>query len=547
MHPLPASGAADARADLASRVGASSLILPALLITVAIAAVAYRDLVLLVRGPAAMTHPEVVGAERFFFVPANPSYVFVVPLFLWILFGRLRRVRACLARPDGLWPGTALVTGAVGLGAWAYYAGVPSLLVPSLALSVLGAGWLLGGRAGARELLRPVALLYFAWPWPGVLANAVVWPLQILASDLAVQILSLLGVQYTASGDQVLAHGNLFHVIETCNGMRSVETLTMTAFAYSEIFGRRGRRVWALVLAAPAIALLLNGVRVVTIILNPHSATIGVHTLQGLVMIVVGVFTLAGLDRLLDRLGWFPDSAPRRLRVLPRAPFRPLRWGLLTGLLAILALSGAWIEPATHSVANPSLMTGIPSQLGDWLAHPARMDSNFYGSVRTTSMTRRNYQKEADGATVTLFASTDDRSARASLLSPKTAIGEPSYEVESQRIVHIGDWEVERLVLRSVLHESVLALQWRRGVRPIAVETLRATLGLDQSPFGRDDPLRVLRIATAIPRSSDGEATAEAHLLEIADALAEAPFLAGAVSSPEGRERIRELILGNRP
>jgi hypothetical protein len=293
------------------------------------------------------------------------------------------------------------------------------------------------------------------------------------------------------------------------------------------------------------VALLLNGVRVVTIVFSPGSETVSDHLLQGLAMIVVGVFVLHGLDVLLDRLGWFRDSEPRRLRVPQQLPFRPFRWAALAVALGVLGLAPAVIPSPEHRVDRPSLIADLPSQLGPWVARPARIDPTFYGSVQTQGMTRRNYQH--DGATITLFASTDDRSGATSLVSPKTAIGEASFEVASRSVARVGEWEVERLVLHSRLRGRVLAFEWRRGVLPLGQETLRAALGIDRSPLGRSEAIRVLRIGTEIPPRPDGERIAEARLVAFSEALTEAPFLAGGPASPEAMREALVRLAGGSP
>ena len=313
--------------------------------------------------------------------------------------------------------------------------------MPSLALLLVGGGWLLGGARAAFALLGPALLLYFAWPWPGVLMNRVIWALQMFAVDLASAILSGLGIAYEVSGDQILARQHTFQVIETCSGMRSLETLTIAAVAYCELFGRHGRRLWALVLSAPVIALLLNGVRVVTIILNPYSEVVAIHTLQGLVIIVLGVFAIAGVDSLLERLGWFPGGAPRMLRLPRDVPFRGPRWAALAAFLVVLSVAS--IVPLTASAPAPAvvpLMQRIPAVVGEWSSVPAKVDQGFLGSVYYTQMLRRDYKRGDE--VITLFAAEDDRQQpAASLLSPKIAIGDTGWDTADESRVRVDALE----------------------------------------------------------------------------------------------------------
>ena len=104
--------------------------------------------------------------------------------------------------------------------------------------------------------------------------------------------------------------GKIFQVIESCAGLRSIETLMMSAVVYAEIFGRRGPHALILVVAAPLLGVLVNLIRVLSLVASPFSNIDPVHTLQGIAMIVVGVLLIAFLDFLLDKL--LPPAHSRR-------------------------------------------------------------------------------------------------------------------------------------------------------------------------------------------------------------------------------------------
>jgi exosortase/archaeosortase family protein len=357
--------------------------------------------------------------------------------------------------------------------------------------------------------------------------NAVVWALQMFAVDLATAILSGLGIAYEVSGDQILARQHTFQVIETCSGMRSLETLTIAAVAYCELFGRHGRRLWALVLSAPVIALLLNGVRVVTIILNPYSEVVAIHTLQGLVIIVLGVFAIAGVDSLFERLGWFPGGAARMLRVPREVPFHGLRWTALGAFLALLAVAS--IVPLTASSPAPPivpLMQRVPAVVGEWSSVPAKIDQGFLGSVYYTQMLRRDYKRGDD--VISLFAAEDDRQQpAASMLSPKSAIGDTGWDTTDRSRVRVGALDLERLVLRRGPAQRQLVYYWLEGERPFGTEFARAAFALDRNPRRHSEPIRAARLAirfdATIPRA---EESAEQQLQQFVRELAHAELFA---------------------
>jgi exosortase len=508
-------------------------LLACLLLAVGLAVFAYRDLARLASGANPQAFPDVRGVERFFFVPSAPSYGLVGSIFLWMLVNRVRRLRASLLEPGSALGAAALLAPSAALGIWAYWTATPSLLVPSLMLLLLGSGWVLGGPRAAGVLLRPALLLLFAWPWPGVLFNQIVWGLQMLAVDLATAILTVMRIPHAVVGDQILARSHTFQVIETCSGMRSMETLTVASLAYCELFGRHGRRLWALVLAAPVIALLLNGVRVVTIILNPYSEIVAVHTIQGLVVIVLGVLALAALDSGLDRLGWLREGASRVIRIPRDAPFHARRWAVVGGLLAALALATTLPSPfAPAGAPFVPLMQRIPAAVGDWVGKPAKVDGGFLGTVYYTQMLRRDYQLGSDE--ITIFAAEDDRQQpAASLISPKVAVGESGWEPIARSRVAFDGWEAERLVLRGRSGRNQLVYFWTNGALSTPAELARAALALDRGPGRRAEPMRAMRLAIAFDSGNpDGERAAEAQLQEFVRGLLSAGAFATGATPP---------------
>lgn len=507
-------------------------------LTVAILALAffaYRGLLDLARASTGV-EVNVTGAERFFFVPSETSPAITYPVFFWMLWNRRRRLRAALQSPGSFLPAAAMLLSSVALALWAYHLDALTILIPSLSLFLVGAAWLLGGRRAASIVLVPALFLFVAYPLPGVLVNALIYPLQLAAGWLAGAFLTLLGMGYERSGDLIHAHGRIFQVIETCSGLRSIETLVMAAFVYCELFARSGRRLFLLVFAAPLVAFVINGLRVLTIILNPYSEIALVHTIQGLLAIVLGVFGIAAVDRALD---WIPGErlrAAAQLRV-PRLPsgarlVRGERWALLAVLLVALGAAAGgiprWRPPV---VSHDPLFSRIPPKLGEWTGQEATIDQTFLGTTRFSDRVYRTY-RSGEGQ-VTIFVAEDNRfHPLLSLVSPKTAVLESGFTVDRTFRVPVpalGGREVEALVLHGSKGEHELAFHWRDGAAALPVELARSVLALDRSPLRREQPVRAVRVATPIPASEVGEAEAMQRLQAFLDQLVKSvPALAQA-------------------
>jgi exosortase len=474
-------------------------------------AFAYRGL--LAYDPLAETKGHIDGVEAFFFSPTDSNPTLIFALMGLFLFTRRHRLLVSVTGRSSFPLALPLLAAASALCVWAHYVRAPELLVPSLSLMLLGAGALWGGRAGARSLLVPAAFLMLAYRPPGLWINQIIYWLQGLVVHSTDMILRGIGIESQTSGDMILAMDRVFHVIETCAGLRSIETMLMTAVVYGEIMGCTRLRAGLLIVLAPFVGMLSNQIRVLSLVFNPYSSLASVHTLQGLVMIVAGVLMLAALDALFRRL--LPgDRSPRpservsarrvpKLLAHGRLRFAS-QWLLLVALGLANSAIGTW-DPA--SVTLPRLSSFPPSFAG-WQASGRPLDKEFVGSVGYSEWVNRRYRK-GDGE-VFLFMASDDRlEPRVSLLSPKNELLGGGWQIaHSAEIAQLG---LARGVSASVqvtrAHPaSFLVFYWYEDVASLPSEALRSALVLDRGSLRRPQRAVVLRASTQITAAGLGEA-----------------------------------------
>jgi len=357
---------------------------------------------------------------------------------------------------------------------------------------------------------------------PAVLLNELLWVLQIWTAEYTGFVLQLIGQPAFVAGDQILLPDQNFAIIETCAGLRSCESLTMLAFLMVDLFARRGFHAGLLIGAAPIVAFGVNGLRAVTLVLNPHSEMAEIHTLQGIGMLLVGLVILYGIDIALEKL-----LAGRRPRARSRAASKdspPRASGLAAALVASAVLAGLvalsvtlprWEPPGRGSLPFPD--SQIPTQLDAWTSTTRKTDLSFLGIVRFRARVDRLYKR--GGEAVELFVGVGSRDARlASPFSPKTAFpGSGWSREESRQIVLKPDGRPARL---SVVRygsggRRKLVIDWTEGDAGLAGETLRYVAALDNSRWARSREGIAVRIATSLRNPSPaGQAAAESLLLD---------------------------------
>lgn len=467
----------------------------------AAAAAAYHDLFWYAPGESLSDE-----IEQLFFMPSQSVAPLVLLLSAWLLYRRAGWLRSL---PEASAP--VLGCGLLGAGAlvhvWATLTSAPDLLVPSLGLVAFGVAALWKGRAAVRAVLVPVLFLLFAMPLPAPLLGEVIYRLQIATADLTGALLSLLRIPHHVAGEQILRTDQTFSVIETCSGLRSIETLTMVAILMADLFGRVRFHALLLVAAAPPVAFFLNGWRAVTLILNPHSEIVAVHNLQGVAILLGGLLLLylfdGALEKLAPGLGAGADGSVRRAPAGPAQaqrgdPGARARAGVVVVLGALAVAS--WALPRFDEAPPEGLQLSsrLAAGIGDLFSEEVATDRVFLGSAGFLESVTRRFQR--DGRPVDVFVGIGWRPGRArSPLSPKTALPGSGWILDSEqsRLLEPDGRPVRHLVFRSDTH-TVLAYHWYEGSAGIGAETWRTLAALDSSPLRRREEIIAVRITIEV-------------------------------------------------
>jgi exosortase len=164
-----------------------------------------------------------------------------------------------------------------------------------------------------RLLAFPLLFLFLMVPLPQSLVNVIAFPLQLVAADLAVNVLYQLGIPALREGNIIhLANAQLF-VAEACSGLRSLMALITLGVVFAYFFRKSLVERALIVLSAIPIAILVNSFRVALTGVLTHrfgqAAADGViHTTEGLFTFAIAFVLLLGEAWLLRRF-W-----PRRRR-----------------------------------------------------------------------------------------------------------------------------------------------------------------------------------------------------------------------------------------
>jgi len=459
--------------------------------------------------------------EYFLFKPSDNAPLAVVVLSGWLLYRRRHRLAGLdFARGSIVLAAPAFLLGTLAY-AWAIHTATDALQILSLVLVATGVALLFWGTPGLRALWLPIAFLLFAVGIPVPPLHSLVFKLQLWTAEYAGWLLYVVGVPALVSGDQILRATQAFQVVEGCSGLRSIETLTMLTVLLIDAFERRGLHAALLFVLAPLTAFALNGFRVLTLILNPHSEVVAIHNLQGIAILLVGLVLVYLVDGLLERLRVSETEATSAPACPPSHASRD-EIGVFAALACTLTLVWmlvpVWQAPSRDWVDLTAVVDGA---LDGWEALPTKRDYTYEGRVHFEQQADRHYV--VDGHDYYVFVALADLDHDAgSAFSPITrrpGSGWRMLERQRTRAEPGGD-DVEQLVFEKG-KTRMLVQHWTWGARSAARETTRTLLGLDRSELRRERAPVIVRLGTPIEDRSEGaRRAAEGRLARSRERLA---------------------------
>ena len=194
-------------------------------------------------------------------VDENYSHGFFVPVaFFWMLWRQRHELESTKVVPS--WWGILIVVLAL-LQLAAGTMGAENFVAHSSLLTLLcGITIFLFGIQMLRKVAFPIAWLLFMIPIPSIIFYSITFPLQLLASKLAVGILDLLRVPNVCEGNVIYLANFTAGVVEACSGIRSLVSMLAFAVLIGYLLNMSVRSRWILAFASVPIVLGMNAARI---------------------------------------------------------------------------------------------------------------------------------------------------------------------------------------------------------------------------------------------------------------------------------------------
>jgi len=334
----------------------------------------------------------------------NFQHGIFVPIFAaFVVWQDRERLRAIPSSPS--WAGLvlvllSLVTLVVGdLGAENFLSRV-SLLILLAGLIILFQGWTF-----FRAVLFPWAFLILMIPIPNLIIQKINFPLQLVASKLATDLLQLVGVPVFREGNLIQLAAMPLDVAEACSGIRSLLSLVTLSIIYGYLLESR---VWvriALAVLAVPIAVVANSFRIFGTGLlvqtgHPDAAEGFYHALSGVLIFAVAL-TLLFVAHWLITLIWKskPVTARPAAKVtnLPKRSINEvqIRAGLSRFAVAVILLfaTAVGLQAHSHNEVFPPRepLSSLPKQMQSWTGTDEALDQQTLAILGPGEFLLRDY------------------------------------------------------------------------------------------------------------------------------------------------------------
>jgi exosortase len=243
----------------------------------------------------------------------NYSHGFLVPLISLYFVNQAAR-RGPVRVRGGAVLGSALLVMALSAKLTTGVIAFGTLGDLALVLAIAGLCALLAGVEALRRYWFAIGFLLFMIPLPVALYALIASPLQLMVSQVASIVLNATGVPVLTEGNMMTLPGGVqMFVAEACSGMRQLTGFLALTAAVAYLSSRPLWYRGAVVASAVPIAMTANVARVtltgyIMYYVNPHYASGTYHTLEGLLMLGLGLSLLRAECWVLDLLFDSSDS-----------------------------------------------------------------------------------------------------------------------------------------------------------------------------------------------------------------------------------------------
>jgi exosortase D (VPLPA-CTERM-specific) len=320
-----------------------------------------------------------------------------------------------------------------------------TLVQYALVLTIIGLAYALLGWRAFKIVAGPLFLLFFIVPLPPFIYNSLSGKLQLISSQLGVEVIRWFGISVFLEGNIIDLGNYKLQVVEACNGLRYLFPLVSLAFLAAYLYRVEFWKRTVVFLSSIPITVLMNSFRigVIGVLVDrwgQEHADGFLHYFEGWVVFMTCLLILLLEMALLARIG----GSRRRLRdvfglEMPRAlpngmeyrtrPVTPVHYAIL-GSVALIAVSSLYIQIQQEILPDRQDFSGFPMQIGNWQGDEDRLEEVYLKSLKLDDYLIGDYADSLGSVVNFYIAYYASQQAGSAIHSPRSCIPGGGWDIE---------------------------------------------------------------------------------------------------------------------
>ncbi|MFC1706853.1 exosortase C-terminal domain/associated protein EpsI [Planctomycetota bacterium] len=374
---------------------------------------------------AAAFGPGLVPMVQYWFYPQGyyGHGPLVLVAVLWVVWDRrkaLREVEVTRGSWGLLWMLFSLLTLALGL-----VENVHILQYLAFYLALVGSSLVLLGGPIVKKLWFAYGFLLAMIPLPPQLIEIFTFKMKLLAAQLSVAAIHLLGYVADLHGSTIRLSSASVVVDDVCSGLRTLITLLVMAVFVAYLQRTRWKAILMVVLSVP-IAIAANVARIMALCAlanmgsraafrGPLHEGVGLATYAVALVLLLAIQALPDSRRRAKRDGMEPtdgatgaSGSPTDAVASQPPPAVPPTSIAVPALLVLLALgTTARVAHAVHLARMPpfprNVTQHVPKTVGPWTGSDSQLGRKVRGILGTEDLLLRRFRREGSSGTTEVF------------------------------------------------------------------------------------------------------------------------------------------------
>ncbi len=479
------------------------------------------------------------GIDALIFAWQTPEYSHgpIIPLLSAYMFLReMKSVPPTAGPVRDRWPGVAVVLLSLAIGLLGLVVRIPDIVTYAMILWIGGTILTVFGLRRGWYFWPSVLHLVFMLPLP----QFIYWPvsiwLQMVSSQIGVEIVHMAGIPVYLDGNVIDLGVYRLQVAEACSGLRYLFPVMSFSYVFGVLYTGPVWHKIVLLLSAAPITVLMNSVRIGIIGVMVDNFGISyaegfLHLFEGWVIFISCVAILFGLAALMQRLQKEPKPLSESIDMdfdglgtqIRRSLSIPTTVGLAVATVATVAVAVGWYGAPKRAQVVPDRveLAEFPAELGGWTGVEQAISPEVARVLAADDMLVRAYRKEGSPEVDFMVVYYRKLTEGSGIHSPEVCIPAGGWEVNAWRRADIALEDeagtvipVNRAIIRKGRARSLVYYWFEQGGRRITSDYVAKFYTVyDSLTRGRTEGALVRVITPLAP--GEPEAAGAARLNEV--------------------------------